>query len=101
MESALRADYTQAIALAAEQVSTFTDEVTRVHGEVGARSQAMRSKLQQMQDASQTAEILLAEVQDLDMTTAITELQAAQTQLQASLQTSSLMLETLSAPTCP
>ena len=92
LESALRRDDTQAISQAAERMNTFFRDVTRIHGVVGARSQAMQAKLRQMQDAAQTTEIFLSQVQDLDFTTAVTQLQRAQTQLQVNLQTSSVLL---------
>lgn len=92
LETALRKDDTQGISLAAARLDEFVPEVTRVHGIVGARSQAMQSKLTQMQDASQTTEIFLSEVQDLDYAEAITRLQSTTTQLQASFQTSSILL---------
>ena len=59
---------------------------------VGARSQAMNAKLLQLQDAAAMARVFLSEIQDLDYAEAVTRMQAALTQLQANLQTSSNLL---------
>ena len=92
LEYALRDDDTQAIALAAQRLEGFADEVTRIHGIVGARSQAMQQKLEQMEDAASTTEIFLSEVRDLDYAEAVTRMQALTTQLQANLLTGSRLL---------
>lgn len=92
LERSLRADDTRAIAAAGEQVDLFIDEVTRIHGIVGARSASMRERLNQVEESVTTAKVLLSDIQDLDYAEAITKLQAASTQLQASLQTNSVLL---------
>ena len=91
LEDALRRDDTNAIALAAERLDLLAPEVTRIHGVVGARSQSMRAKLEQMQVAAQTTEVFLSEVRDLDYAEAVTQMESALTQLQASMQTSSIL----------
>ena len=93
LEHALRRDDTQGIALAAERLDPFTKDLTRIHGVIGARSQAMRSKLNQSEDAANATRIFLSEIQDLDYAGAITRMQSATTQLQANLQTSSVLLD--------
>ncbi len=92
LEEALRHDDTQGITLAAERLDALAEEVRRVHGIVGARSQSMQSKLQQIQDASYTTQTLLSQVEDLDFTEAVTRMQAAQYQLQAGMQTSAQLM---------
>ncbi len=92
LENALRADDTQGISLAGARLEKLRADVTRIHGIVGARAQAMSSKRMQMEDAALTTEIFLSEVQDLDYAEAVTRLQAAMTQLQANLQTSSVVM---------
>lgn len=92
LEHALRADDTQAISLAGERLDSLRSEITRMHGVVGARSQAMMRKQQQLNTAVDATRILLSEVQDLDYAEAATEMQAALTQLQANLQASSSIL---------
>ena len=56
------------------------------------RSQAMQAKFIEMEDAAATTQIFLSQVQDLDYAEAVTQLQTAQIQLQASLQTSAILL---------
>lgn len=92
LETALRGDDTQRIGFAGERLDQIVDEVTRTHGIVGARSQSMRQKLNQVEQAVSTTTVLLSEIQDLDYAEAITKLQASTTQLQASLQTSASIL---------
>ena len=94
LENALRTDNTDEIAFVGERIEGYMEEVTRYHGIVGARSQATQQKLLQLEDAAATTQIFLSEAQDLDYTAAITELQSAQLQLQASMQTSSALLNT-------
>jgi len=92
LENALRADDTQAITLAAERVASFSSDVNRIHGVVGARSRAMQTNLQLREQTADTTQVFLSEVQDLDYADAVTRLQAMTTQLQANLQTSSRVL---------
>ena len=92
LEDALRRDDTQGISIASGRLDTLTQEVTRVHGIIGARSQSMRAGLEQMRDAGITTEIFLSEVRDLDFVKAVTQLQAAQFQVQATMQTGAQLL---------
>lgn len=92
LEKALRADDTQAISLAGGRLDELRAEVTRMHGVIGARSQAMTAKLSQLESAANTTEAFLGQVQNLDYAEAVTRMQAALTQLQANLQTSSNLL---------
>ena len=92
MENALRADDTQAISLVGERLDTLRTEGIRMHGVVGARSQAMTAKRMQMEDAAGSTQIFLSQVRDLDYAQAAVQMQAALTQLQANLQTSSSLL---------
>lgn len=92
LEAALRADDTQALADAGTRLDTLVNDVTRVHGVMGARSQSMRQKLDSLQTATSSAEVLLSEVQDLDYAEAATRLQSAVTRFQATLQAGSTTL---------
>jgi flagellar hook-associated protein 3 FlgL len=92
LERALRADDTRGITLAGGRLDELRQEVTRMHGVIGAGAQAMTSKRQQMEDAAITTELFLSEVRDLDYAEAITQLQSAMTQLQANLQTTSITM---------
>ncbi|MBU0718318.1 MAG: flagellar hook-associated protein FlgL [Planctomycetes bacterium] len=92
LEHALRADDTDAISQAAAKLDPLVNEVTRVQGIMGSRSQAMQQKLAQAADLAATTEIFLSELQDLDYPEAVTEMQAALMELQASMQTGSALL---------
>jgi flagellar hook-associated protein 3 FlgL len=92
LEAALRADDTQRIAAAAERIDGLRAGVIRIHGVVGARSQAMASKRQQLEDAAATGKIFLSEIQDLDYAEAVTQMQQALVRLQANMQTSSMVM---------
>ena len=93
LERALRSDDTRGIGLAGERLGQLRDEVTRMHGIIGARAQAMSAKRLQTEDAAQTTQVFLSQVRDLDYTEAVTRLQAATTQLQAGLQTSAAITQ--------
>ena len=92
LENALRADDTQGISLAGGRIDALQNEVTRIHGIVGGRAQAMTAKRLQTEDAVATANILLSQVQDIDYAEAVTQLQAAIGQFQANLQSGSILL---------
>lgn len=92
LENALRSNDTRGISLAGERIDSLTGEVTRIHGIVGARAQSMGRTVAQTEDAATTTRLVLSGLQDLDFTGAITELQGLTTQLQASFQTSSILL---------
>lgn len=92
LEEALRADDTQGISLSASRIEELSENVVRTHGRVGAKAASIKTHLDTMKDATITTTLLLSQVEDLDLAAAITELQAAQVQLQADLQTSSQLL---------
>lgn len=85
LRDALLANNTSEITEAGEQISAAQQQVAVVVGQVGARSQAMQSRLQQTEDASSATTLLLSQLQDVDFTEAVTKFQQAQTALQASL----------------
>ena len=92
LENALRNDDTAAISRAAESLDGLILETTRTQGVVGARAQNARDQVEQMQLAANSTETLLSEVEDLNYAEAVTELTSAQTQLQATLQTATAVL---------
>ncbi len=92
LTAALRTDDDRAISLAAERVETIVDDLARQHGLVGARAQSVEREFHQLEDASISTEQFLSQVEDLDFTRAITELQSTQTVLQASLLTNSRLM---------
>lgn len=91
LENALRRDDTAAIARAGNRLDGLRDDLTRMHGVIGARAQAFTAQRTQTEAAAQSTEIFLSEVRDLDYAQAITQLQAATTRMQAGLQTSALI----------
>jgi flagellar hook-associated protein 3 FlgL len=92
LEAALRADDTQKISAAAGRIDGLRADVIRIHGIIGARSQALTSKRQQLEDAAATGRIFLSEIQDLDYAEAVTQMQQAMVRLQANMQTSSITM---------
>ncbi|NLE56715.1 MAG: hypothetical protein GX616_00025, partial [Planctomycetes bacterium] len=83
----------QRITRAGARIREFIDHSTRVQGKVGARSQAMRTRLELTEDAVVATQTLLSEVKDLDYTEAITRFQQAQTVLQANLMTGARLMQ--------
>ena len=92
LETALRNDDTLAISRAASRIDPQIQDVTRMHGVLGAKAKAIQEKLAQMEDAGTMAEIFLSEVRDLDFAEAVTQMQSTLTQLQATMQTSGVLL---------
>jgi flagellin-like hook-associated protein FlgL len=85
LRDGLLADSSSEITEAGAQISATREQVARVVGEVGARSQAMHARLTQTEDATAATTALLSQVRDVDFTEAVTKFQQAQTALQASL----------------
>lgn len=92
LEEALASDDSQGISIAAERIDRLKEDVIRTHGVVGARSASMSAKLDQMRSSSVSTQVFLSNVQDLDFAEAVTRMQAAEIQLQASLQTAGRLL---------
>jgi len=92
LEHALLANDERAVAEASERLQGLSDDVTRVHGVVGARAQAMRGRVEQTENAVTATQALLSEIEDLDYTEAVTVFQQAQTALQANLLSGSQLL---------
>jgi flagellin-like hook-associated protein FlgL len=80
------------ITAAAEGLATDLDRVTRVRGEAGARVQELESRQNRLEDQNLATKSLLSSLEDTDFTDAITRFQTLQTALQASLQSSSRIL---------
>ncbi|MBI1827731.1 MAG: flagellar hook-associated protein FlgL [Planctomycetes bacterium] len=93
LERALRGNDQQGISEAGNRLDGLRNNVTRMHGVIGARSQAMSSKNNQIQDAVQTTHVFLSQIEDLDYAQAATRLQTASTALQASLQSSASIMQ--------
>ena len=89
LRDALASDDSTEITEAGSQINELQDHVAAAMGQVGARASAVRSRVDQTQDAVEATQILLSELQDVDFTEAVTRFQQAQTALQASLLTTS------------
>lgn len=83
----------QQITQAAETIQRFMKRASHLQGTVGARSQAMTTRLHMTEDAVTASRALLSEVKDLDYTEAVTRFQQAQTALQANLMTGPMLLQ--------
>jgi flagellar hook-associated protein 3 FlgL len=81
------------ITRAAETIKTFMTRASQLQGTVGARSQAMTTRLHMTEDAVTSTRALLSDVKDLDYTEAITKFQQAQTALQGNLMTGSRTMQ--------
>ncbi|HEY3242054.1 MAG TPA: flagellin [Phycisphaerae bacterium] len=92
LERALRRDDTPGITDAGQRLTAGIDDLNRVHGEIGARAQAMQTNLTQVQDAVVSTRSFLSQVEDVDYTEAVTRFQQAQTALQSILLTGARML---------
>lgn len=89
LRDALLADNSSEITEAGSQINALQKSVTGIAGQVGARSKAMRDRLQQTEDAVTATIALLSELKDVDFASAVTKFQQAQTALQATLLTTS------------
>src|SRR5262249_50753383 len=80
------------ITAAASGLQSDLDRVTRIRGEAGARVQELESRQNRLDDQNIATKSLLSSQEDTDFTDAITRFQTLQTALQASLQSSSRIL---------
>ncbi len=91
-ESLKRGD-SAGISDAGDRLGDFITQATRMQGIVGARAQAMGTRLDLTESAVLATQKLLSDIKDVDYTEAITKFQQAQTTLQANLMTGSRMLQ--------
>ncbi|MEE9293408.1 MAG: flagellin [Phycisphaerae bacterium] len=92
LERALLADDERALGEISERLVEFGEEITRVHGVIGARAQGFRARVEQTENAVVATRTFLSEIEDLDYTEAVTRFQQAQTALQANLLSGSQLL---------
>jgi flagellar hook-associated protein 3 FlgL len=85
LRDGLLADNSSEITEAGSQINALQKAVTEIAGRIGARSAAMRERLQQTEDAVTATTVLLSELKDVDFASAVTKFQQAQTALQATL----------------
>ncbi|MCS7034689.1 MAG: flagellin, partial [Phycisphaerae bacterium] len=92
LQKALRSSDQRAITSAAERLKADYDRMVRVRGEAGARLRELETRRERIEDQTVVTQKLLAEIEDVDFTEAVTRLQSLQTALQATLQSAGLTL---------
>lgn len=92
LRDALRAGDKLAITKSAEDLSDDHDRVVRSRGQVGAQVQAVENRQDRLADQNVATKALLSKLQDTDFTEAATQYSLLQTSLQASMATTSKML---------
>jgi flagellar hook-associated protein 3 FlgL len=83
----LQASDQQAITDAAAGLKADLESVVRVRGQTGARVQELESRQNRLEDENLATKSLLSNLEEVDMTEAISRFQTLQTALQASMQT--------------
>jgi flagellin-like hook-associated protein FlgL len=82
----------QAITEAAAGLKADLENLTRVRGQTGARVQELESRQNRLEDENLATKSLLANLEEVDMTEAISRFQTLQTALQASMMTTSKIM---------
>lgn len=90
--AALHSSDQQAITAAAEGLKADLTNLTTVRGETGARVQELESRQNRLDDENLATQSLLANLEEVDMTEAISRFQTLQTSLQASMMTTSRIM---------
>ncbi len=89
---ALHSSDQQAITDAAAGLKADLTNLTTVRGETGARVQELENRQNRLEDENLATQSLLANLEEVDMTEAISRFQTLQTALQASMMTTSKMM---------
>ncbi len=92
LRDAMAAGDQKAMTAAAEALKSDYDRVVRTRGEVGARGQAVEARQNRLDDETLNTKKLLSELEDTDFTEAISKFSLLQTSLEASLKSTSTML---------
>lgn len=87
LRDALLTNDTVGITVAGSEINAMQSHMASQQGQAGARSAAMRTRLDQTETAVIATQSLLSQLEDVDLTEAITSFQRAQAALQASLLT--------------
>ena len=90
--ASLRSNDQAGITQSAEGLQGDYDRSVRIRGETGARIQEMEARQNRLEDQNLASRSLLSSIEDVDFTDAITRFQNLQTALQASMLSSSRML---------
>jgi flagellin-like hook-associated protein FlgL len=89
---ALHASDQQAITDSAAGLKADLEAVVRVRGQTGARVQELESRQNRLEDEDLATKSLLSNLEEVDMTEAISRFQTLQTALQASMQTTAKVM---------
>ena len=92
LQAALQTSDQSGITTAAEGLQADYDRIIRSRGEVGARVQELENRQNRLEDENLATKGLLSKLKDADFTEAISEFNTLQTALQASMQTTSKVL---------
>jgi flagellar hook-associated protein 3 FlgL len=92
--TALQSGNQKAITAAGGNLQTDTNRVIEVRGQTGAVEQELANRQTDLSQQKTATQSLVSQLQNVDMTQAITEFQTLQTALQASLQTAAKTLQT-------
>lgn len=93
LQNALKSNDTNGITAAAEGLTNDAQTVTNVSGAVGAQLQDLSSRSSDLSSQTLANQTLLSTFQDVDYTTAATQYQTLQTNLQASLMVTASTLQ--------
>jgi len=92
LRDALRTDDEQAVTMAGERLERTLLNFQEVQGRMAAEARAMLQRSERMESEVTSAQVLLSNVQDVDLTEAIVRFQQLQTALEANLTTASRIL---------
>ena len=92
LQDSLENNDTAGITAAAEGLQNDLQNVTNMNGATGARVQELQSLSSRLDDENVATQSLLSQLQDTDFTSAISQFDTLQTALQASLESSSKIL---------
>jgi flagellar hook-associated protein 3 FlgL len=93
LSSALESGDTNAITAAGSNLQTDYNQITDAQGVAGAQAQNLGNRSSQIQSENTATQTLLSNIQDTNMTTAVTQFQQLQTSLQGTLETTALSQE--------
>ena len=92
LRDAMQAGDQKGITEAAEAIQADYERAVRVRGDVGTRVQEIEQRQERLADQNLSTQALLSELEDTDFNTAISRFSLLQTSLEASLKTTSRML---------
>jgi len=92
LRDSLKSSDQTGITAAASGLKGDLDRIARIRGSAGARVQELESRQNRLEEQNIATKSLLSSLEDTDFTDAITRFQTLQTALQASLQSSSKIL---------